>query len=132
MRAMALAALLPLPLAAQGLDCANATAQAALNACAAQAYEAADAELNAAYEGALFAAGVVDESGAQGLAEGLREAQRLWLPFRDAACEAEAAVYAGGSMQPMVRNNCLERVTTARAQDLYAFFDTIGLGTRTE
>lgn len=132
MRAIILAAMLPLPVAAQKLDCANATAQAALNACAAQAFERADAELNAAYEGALFAAGVADETGARGLEEGLREAQRLWITFRDAACEAEANIYAGGTMQPMAGSACLERVTYARAQDLFAFSDAVGLGTRTE
>lgn len=132
MRAIILAALLPLPLAAQGYDCANATSQSVLNGCAGQAFDVADAELNDAYEGAMAAAGVVDEDGARGLQGALREAQRLWIPFRDAACEAEAAIYEGGSMQPMVRYDCLERVTYARAQDLLSFTDAIGLGTRTE
>ena len=131
MRALALGALLPLPLAAQGLDCADASAQSVLDACAAQAFEAADAELNDAYEGAMFAAGAVDPDGARGLQDALREAQRLWLPFRDAACAAEAAIYEGGSLQPMVRSDCLARVTSARAQDLFVFTDTIGMGTET-
>lgn len=135
MRPIATAALLTLtaapPALGQGIDCANASAQTALNACAAQAYEFADAELNDAYEGALFAAGVVDGDGARGLQASLREAQRLWIPFRDAACEAEASIHEGGSMQPMVQSDCLARVTQARSQDLFAFTDAIGLGTRT-
>jgi uncharacterized protein YecT (DUF1311 family) len=51
-------ACLALPAAAQEVDCANAMAQADLNACAYQDWEEADADLNAAYKQAMA---VMDE-----------------------------------------------------------------------
>ena len=95
--------------------------QADLNDCTALAYEAADEELNLAYGAALGAARQFD-SWPEGRAEAtLRAAQRAWVAFRDAACEAEAALWDGGSAQPMIRSGCLERLTLQRTDDLWAY-----------
>nr|WP_223877819.1 lysozyme inhibitor LprI family protein [Histidinibacterium aquaticum] len=91
-----------------------------MNACAARDYEAADTMLNAVWGEAIAAA----RSG--GLGDELLDAQRAWLPFRDAACEAEAALFAGGSMAPMVRSFCLARLTEQRTEDLRLFADLEG------
>jgi uncharacterized protein YecT (DUF1311 family) len=48
----------------------------------------------------------------------LRDAQRAWITFRDAACRAEGYVYFGGSMRLQVVALCLERMTRARTEEL--------------
>jgi uncharacterized protein YecT (DUF1311 family) len=104
--------LLPAPALAQEVDCAAATATVELSFCASQRLEAADAALNYAYEAAVAAARGY-EGGQEAL---LREAQRAWIAFRDAACSAEGSLYEGGTMQPLVGTDCLVRLTD-RAKD---------------
>lgn len=115
-----LACLVAGPAAAQA-SCAEAVTQADLNDCAATSLQVADDGLNRAYEAAVAAARRFDGSG-EGRAEGsLRAAQRAWLAFRDAACEAEAALWDGGSAQPMIRSGCLEHLTLQRTDDLWSY-----------
>ena len=98
----------------EGLD------QAALAGCVGEALTAADAELNSTFDAAM---GALVDTPAQGQ---LRDAQRLWIPFRDAACAAEAAVYDGASVQPIARAQCLLRITLARTADLAAILNGDG------
>ncbi|MDH2328408.1 lysozyme inhibitor LprI family protein [Cereibacter sp. SYSU M97828] len=114
-RILALTLLLPLPLAAQEADCANAVTQAQMTQCAAQELGAADDALNAAFGKAMTRMGGVD-----GGEDALRRAQRAWISFRDTACAAEGLRYAGGSMQGMVVVNCKTRLTDVRTADLRA------------
>ncbi len=48
----------------------------------------------------------------------LKEAQRLWIQFRDANCSAEDEMYDGGSAASMVKLACLEAMTRHRTQEL--------------
>ncbi|MEM8731767.1 MAG: lysozyme inhibitor LprI family protein [Pseudomonadota bacterium] len=90
------------------------TTQIELNACAQAEYQAADAELNAAWRVTKpFFDGL-------GLGANLLDAQRKWLAFRDAECATEAALYSGGSIQGMIYSTCLTRLTKARSADLRA------------
>lgn len=109
--------LLPLPALAQGMGCSGAIAQADLNDCAAREFEAADRALNGAYAEAVAGA---RRAGAR-QEDLLRQAQRAWIAFRDAACAADASLFDGGSAQPMVESGCLARLTEARAADLRAY-----------
>ena len=52
----------------------------------------------------------------------LREAQRLWIQFRDANCSAEHELYEGGSAGPMVKVACLEAVTRHRTEELQVMY----------
>ncbi len=109
--------LLSVPAHAQ--DCAEAVTQRDMTRCAELDFQAADADLNASYTSAMaFMRSVDDADPAAGAATQLRTAQRAWIPFRDAACEAEALPYRGGSIQPMVKLFCLERLTRQRTEDL--------------
>ena len=99
---------------AQGFSpgtCGTEQSQLALNDCAWRRYRAADSELNRVYRAALAA-----DTGAVAVA--LRTAQRAWMRFRDAQCVYVAALYAGGSMQPMQQGACLEEVTRTRIKQL--------------
>ena len=52
----------------------------------------------------------------------LKTAQRLWIQFRDANCEAEHELYSGGSAASMVKLACLEAVTRHRAEELTVMY----------
>jgi uncharacterized protein YecT (DUF1311 family) len=103
--------------AAAANNCDTTMAQQEMNRCADQSFQAADAELNDAYAEAVKFARMIG-----GEAENkLRVAQRAWVTFRDAACDAEAYPNEGGSMQPMVYSYCLARLTDVRRSDLITF-----------
>ncbi|AJE48109.1 lysozyme inhibitor LprI family protein [Celeribacter indicus] len=111
--------LLPAPALAQEVDCASAMTQTDMNICAARAHAAADADLNETYRAAMdsLSAGRPEVAGA------LRDAQRKWIPYRDAACAAEGAVYEGGSIRPLIVSSCLERLTRVRTADIRAAYE---------
>ncbi len=99
-----------------GWDCSafDTLPQQGINSCLADEYHKADADLNAAYQAAL--AHSTDAMGAL-----LRDAQRAWIPFRDAACQAEAEFMRGGSGEAMLWFGCLARMTEARTEELRIF-----------
>lgn len=111
---------------AQTTDCSRAPTQREASRCAAAragagagaGARAADAALNAVWVKAFGAA----KGGPA--AEPLGAAQRAWIAYRDLACAAEADQRQGGSIAPMIRAACLERLTRARAADLKLFHET--------
>ncbi len=50
----------------------------------------------------------------------LRAAQRAWLDYRDKHCDCAAALVTGGTMFPLVRSDCREKVTNARTAEIRA------------
>ena len=110
-----LAALAAPPAAAQtSVDCSRQQTQLDMNFCARSGWEVADGELNRLWSVVKPAA---DRRG-QGAA--LLQAQRAWLRYRDATCEAERDGYAGGSIAPLVYWQCMDRLTIARNAELRA------------
>ena len=95
-------------------DCANKPDQNAMNACAGDAYKAADAELNAQYAKTRKAVLAYDPEGDKLLIA----AQRAWVAFRDAHCSASSFAFKGGSMEPFSRGMCLAETTQARTKQL--------------
>ena len=49
-----------------------------------------------------------------------RAAERAWLGYRKSNCDAEASVYEGGTIQPLIHLRCMTRVTLERADELKA------------
>lgn len=98
---------------AQTLDCDQAQTQAAMNTCAEQALQAADADLNQSY------AALMNQITPEGQAA-LRSAQRAWIAYRDAQCSFESAGSAGGSAHAMVVSSCLDALTRAQTARLSA------------
>jgi uncharacterized protein YecT (DUF1311 family) len=82
-----------------------------MSACAHREYEAADAELNKAYN--RLASKLDADARAR-----LKEAELAWIKYRDANCEYESAFYLGGTMRPMIQSLCLARVTKARTAEI--------------
>ena len=102
---------------AEQTNCDTTMVQQEMNICADQSFQASDAELNDAYaEAVKFAREIGGEA-----EDKLRVAQRAWVTFRDAACDAQAYLNEGGSMQPMVYSYCLARLTDVRRVDLIQF-----------
>ena len=98
-------------------DCfSNAVTQGAMNACANEAYEKSDAELNALYKQILKR--VKNDTVAT---RRLVSAQRAWIAFRDAECTFVTSPFTGGSVYPMVVSFCHERLTRARVNDLKSY-----------
>ena len=48
----------------------------------------------------------------------LRDAQRAWIPFRDANCRMEAGAWGQGTFAQVLMAECLMRMTGERALDL--------------
>lgn len=121
-RAAALALLgLSAPAAAQAIDCSQAMAQQDLNQCAYADWEAADAQLNAAYQEAMVLLQEWDArlpANERGGAEMLRQAQRAWITFRDNACAAEGYAMKGGSAEPLLVYGCMRLLTIERTGHL--------------
>ena len=119
--------LLPFAAVAQDVDCDNATAQQEMNSCAEQEWQAADVDLNTTFAAVLA---VMQESDQTYPAEGkteearLREAQRAWVAYRDAACDSAGYPMRGGSAEPLLTNDCMWRLTTQRTDDLKSLIET--------
>lgn len=107
-----------------GRDCAGRAARACMegeggqttlgmNQCFAAERDLWDARLNDAYRSGM------DRFTPVG-AEALREMQRKWIAFRDAACDFEAVRYDGGTLAGTVRLQCQMELTADQALRLDA------------
>jgi uncharacterized protein YecT (DUF1311 family) len=89
--------------------------------CLSQEWEWWDARLNAAYTALRQRHEAVDAkmteiaATAQSLAEALRDMQRAWIGYRDAACDYERAQWGGGSGGGPATAGCLMRLTGEQA-----------------
>ena len=106
-------------------NCDDPMAQVEMNACAAIDFEAADAELNAAWSGLIEGARAADREIDRDYDQRptreakLREEQRAWISFRDAHCTYLAYGEArGGSMEPMSYEGCRAQLTRERLRQL--------------
>lgn len=88
-------------------ECSDANTQADLNACSAAQYQAADKQLNQTWKDVLKRA----EPAQRDL---LQKAQTAWIALRDADCAFLSSSSRGGSVQPMINNQCLTDKTTER------------------
>lgn len=100
---------------AQAADCTNGS-QMDLNMCAAQSYQVADKALNETYQLLLTK---IDTS----QQEKLREAQRLWISFRDTECTFETSATEGGSIHGMMYTSCIQHLTEDRTKQLAALMN---------
>lgn len=96
-------------------ECISPQSQSLMNACAYRDYKQADAALNTAWKPAKEFADAI------GKGEVLLAAQRAWLTYRDAACEAQASPFEGGTIQPLIRATCLSELTAQRTRMLLDF-----------
>jgi uncharacterized protein YecT (DUF1311 family) len=106
---------------AQSAHCDDATTTAEMSACAQNAYDEADAVLNAAYQSAMAVMKAIDAdlpAARRGAADALKRAQRAWIAVRDGTCTAEGYLWEGGTGQGAAVLLCLATETQARADVL--------------
>ena len=48
----------------------------------------------------------------------LKAAQKAWIAYREADCEAQTALYKGGSIAPLIKAACLTKATQDRTKDI--------------
>lgn len=83
-----------------------------------------DERLNTAYAAVMAEARAADAEAAQtgqrpsGQAEALRDMQRAWIAFRDAACAYEYSTWGGGTGAGPAGTACLMRLTGEQALTL--------------
>ena len=87
--------------------------QQAMNRCAGDAYQRADAALNAQWSKVLAIFGTDAESKTL-----LLDGQRAWLKYRDAQCKLAALDSRGGSIWPLINSGCLAGLTRQRTKEL--------------
>ncbi len=114
--------ILAVPMSAQHMNekdspCAGVTITADLVRCLSKARSSADTKLNAMYK-------TVQETlrSRTGDAQRLRNAERLWLQYRDANCTAERDLYDGGTGGAPAYLACMEAMTRARAKELQVVY----------
>ena len=84
--------------------------------CAAQETQAADVELNTAYQHALAQLDGSDKLRAARAS--LIESERAWIKFRDADCDVQARIFQGGSMDGAMVETCKKSLIEQRTKDL--------------
>ncbi len=94
--------------------------QQAMNRCAGDAYQRADAALNAQWAKVLAIYG--DDAESKKL---LLDGQRAWLKYRDAQCQLAALDSRGGSIWLLINSGCLASLTRQRTQELKELIDGV-------
>ena len=102
-------------------NCEDPQDQSTMTLCAGLDYDKADKELNKLWPSIKSAAEENDKGASAeegGYLKALMASQKAWIAFRDAECTWEGFVSHGGTMEPMLVNGCLARLTQERIKQL--------------
>lgn len=91
--------------------CPNTANQTELTLCAQRDQVAAEAALNAAYRDTLARIAPSNR-------KRIVDAQLLWATMRERTCSFEEELYAGGSIAPMARADCMARIAQHQTRQL--------------
>ncbi len=94
----------------------DAKTQYDLNQCAGASLGKSDKELNELYT--QIEARLKDDANTKKL---LVQAQRDWTKFRDAECNFQTSLAAGGSMMPMLIAQCMDDLTQLRVKNFEGY-----------
>jgi uncharacterized protein YecT (DUF1311 family) len=108
--------------------------QRQMDDCAAFKYRQEDAHLNKVYRKAMQnmtddlarAQKQVDQKSMkyeETAIASLKEAERIWISYRDIQCSAAAQQYEGGDMAPMIYEQCMTTLTDHRTADLKSVYE---------
>lgn len=89
----------------------NAQTQAEMTTTAMNDFKKVDKELNIVYNKLLKMLTSEEK-------KLLVKAQKDWIKFRDSHCEFEILEFGGGSIEPLIKYNCLQDKTEERIEDL--------------
>lgn len=85
-----------------------------VSVCLSKIHEKVDKSLNETYRQALQMTTRFGSTDVQNL----KEAEKKWISYRDAACDAEYHLWGGGSGGPNAKTLCVIRLTRQRTLDL--------------
>lgn len=111
------------------IDCSKAVSQTEINECAQADYDAADKALNVQWPKTkkVLAGWDADlEPHNKGAVDDLTKAQRAWITYRDAHCNAVGYSVWGGSLYQAVVLGCLADLTRTRTAQLMAITEPNG------
>ncbi len=112
--------------------CAKDMTQMEMNICSGDEAEKADKRLNLVYRKAMeylqqdLAQAGTDQSQkkwVQQSIDDLKAAEIAWIKYRDLQCEAAAQRYEGGSIRPLIKNNCMSMATEHRVEEIKAAYE---------
>ncbi|MEM6403573.1 MAG: lysozyme inhibitor LprI family protein, partial [Cyanobacteria bacterium P01_D01_bin.116] len=103
---------------AQKVNCNNAQTTLEMRVCADNNYGEADKKLNQVYQQLKPKLGSSQQNK-------LVTAQRAWIQFRDKSCTFEGAFAEGGTLEPILKLNCLADVTEQRVKDLERYLEIV-------
>lgn len=108
---------------AAGLDCGKAITTPDINQCASIEQKKVEANLNKVYQRVLKSLGRQDESQPSSAAvrTSFIAAQKAWIRFREADCDAVFQKYADGSIRTVMYIGCLQNHAERRIKDLEAY-----------
>jgi uncharacterized protein YecT (DUF1311 family) len=117
--------------------CAAITSMADFKVCYAEEFRKEDMNLNHIYRQGLVVLehelddalkrSANDEAGSVNDAiEELKSAQAAWVKYRDLQCRAAGQQYQGGTIQPLVVNQCLILVTMHRIEEIQQAYEIGG------
>jgi uncharacterized protein YecT (DUF1311 family) len=108
---------------AAALDCSNPKDTPETNQCAAIEQRAAEAKLNQTYQRVLKS---LDDGGKESAASKAKLviAQRAWVKFREADCDAVFEKWAGGTIRTVMYLGCMQNHAEQRIKDLEDYAKT--------
>ncbi len=98
--------------------CANAQTTVEMRDCAGREYKDADDELNRVYRQLMAKFG--NDEGHQ---TALKTAQQAWIKYRDTNCDFACYLNRGGTIEPVVRHNCMSSMTVSRMKELREYLE---------
>ena len=110
---------------ALALDCNKAISTPEINACAKQEQEKVEAELNAVYKEVMKSLSEPDteyEKPSE-VKAALIEAQRAWIKFREADCNAVYIQNQGGTIRTVMYISCMQQRAKQRIKELRNFIE---------
>ena len=114
-----LAALSGLSLAQKTKDpCADPQTTAEMRDCAGREYKQGDDELNRVYRKLMAKIG-----NDEGRKTALKTAQQAWIKYRDANCDYASYLNRGGTIEPVIRYNCMTSMTVSRTKELREYLE---------
>lgn len=103
------------------IDCAKANTTPEINECAHAEQQKVEQKLNATYQAALNFLDQMDplvKDDAVKAKAKLIEAERAWIKFREADCDAVFSLNASGTIRTVLRIGCMKSHAQSRIQDL--------------
>ena len=106
------------------VECSSDSAGANdMDICTERKFEKLDKQLNDSLSAVTAGSKINGVEIPDGLKEGLAAAQKNWVLFRDSECDAEGALYEGGSGQSSIITACKYQLTKERIAEFAGFLN---------